>query len=69
MVAAMTLKVLNPFGTGKIVLFEVTYDRDWHPLELIGFTVLGCLGGIYGAIFCKVSPRSSRPDDRETLPY
>lgn len=54
MVAAMTLKVLNPFGTGKIVLFEVTYDRDYHPLELIGFTILGCLGGVYGAVFCKV---------------
>ena len=27
MVAAMTLKLLDPFGSGKIVLFQVTYDR------------------------------------------
>jgi chloride channel 3/4/5 len=27
MIAAMTLRFLDPFGTGKIVLFQVTYDR------------------------------------------
>lgn len=27
---------MDPFRTGKIVLFQVTYDRDWHPFELIG---------------------------------
>lgn len=27
MVAAMTLKFLDPFGTGKLVLFQVTYDK------------------------------------------
>jgi len=27
MVAAITLKILDPFGTGKVVLFQVTYDK------------------------------------------
>ena len=27
MVAAVTLKILDPFGTGKLVLFQVTYDK------------------------------------------
>jgi hypothetical protein len=27
MVAAMTLRFLDPFGTGKLVLFQVTYDK------------------------------------------
>ena len=27
MVAAVTLKFLDPFGSGKLVLFQVTYDR------------------------------------------
>ena len=26
-IAAITLKVLDPFGTGKLVLFQVTYDK------------------------------------------
>jgi chloride channel 3/4/5 len=27
MIAAITLKLLDPFGTGKLVLFQVTYHR------------------------------------------
>lgn len=27
MIAAITLKFLDPFGTGKLVLFQVTYDK------------------------------------------
>jgi len=27
MIAAMTLGFLDPFGTGKLVLFQVTYDK------------------------------------------
>lgn len=27
MIAAITLMVLDPFGTGKLVLFQVTYDK------------------------------------------
>lgn len=33
MVAAMTLKFLDPFGSGKLVLFQVTYDRVCFRLE------------------------------------
>ncbi|GAA6001698.1 hypothetical protein JCM10207_002272 [Rhodosporidiobolus poonsookiae] len=55
MVAAMTLKLLDPFKSGKIVLFAVTYDRDWHVLELIGFLALAVFGGVYGALFCKAN--------------
>lgn len=27
MIAAITLKMLDPFGTGKLVLFQVTYGK------------------------------------------
>ena len=27
MIAAVTLRLLDPFGTGKLVLFQVTYDK------------------------------------------
>ena len=27
MVAAVTLRFLDPFGSGKLVLFQVTYDK------------------------------------------
>lgn len=60
MVAAATLKFMDPFGTGKIVLFQVTYDRDWHSYELVFFLILGVFGGVYGAYFSKLNYRWSR---------
>ncbi|KAH0589057.1 hypothetical protein H2248_004829 [Termitomyces sp. 'cryptogamus'] len=55
MIAAITLKVLDPFGTGKLVLFQVTYEKDWHAYELVPFLLLGVLGGVYGAYFSKLN--------------
>ncbi|KAI5796384.1 chloride channel [Peziza echinospora] len=54
-VAALSLKFLNPYGTSKIVLFEVRYTVDWHIFELAAFIFLGVCGGIYGAMFIKAS--------------
>ncbi|KAI0058083.1 hypothetical protein BV25DRAFT_1919615 [Artomyces pyxidatus] len=65
MIAAVTLRFLDPFGTGKLVLFQVTYDKDWHAYELVPFLLLGVFGGIYGAYFSKLNYRWSR-DVRNT---
>lgn len=48
-------QALNPFGTGKTVLFEVTYDREWHFVELIGFACLGVMGGVIGAYLSRAN--------------
>ncbi|KAH6910369.1 voltage-gated chloride channel [Coprinopsis sp. MPI-PUGE-AT-0042] len=60
MIAAITLKMLDPFGTGKLVLFQVTYDKDWHGYELVPFLFLGLFGGVYGAYFSKLNYRWSK---------
>ncbi|KAF8210342.1 chloride channel [Mycena galopus ATCC 62051] len=60
MIAAITLKILDPFGTKKLVLFQVTYDKDWHAFELLPFLLLGVFGGLYGAYFSKLNIRWSR---------
>ncbi|TFK75368.1 hypothetical protein BDN72DRAFT_954992 [Pluteus cervinus] len=60
MIAAITLKMLDPFGTGKLVLFQVTYGRDWHAYELFPFLLLGVFGGVYGAYFSKLNYRWSK---------
>ncbi|KAL1701528.1 chloride channel [Schizophyllum commune] len=57
MIAALTLRTLDPFGTGKLVLFQVTYDKDWHLFELFPFLLLGVFGGVYGAYFSKLNVR------------
>ena len=54
-VAALSLKFLNPYATGKIVMFEVRYIRDWRFFEMIVFIFLGILGGAAGALFIKAS--------------
>ncbi|KAJ3219530.1 hypothetical protein HDU67_000475 [Dinochytrium kinnereticum] len=44
--AAVTVKLINPFGTGKLVSFQVTYHHDWHTFEMIPFAFLGVLGDV-----------------------
>ena len=35
---------MNPYRSGKLVLFQVTYDRDWHFFEILFFIILGVFG-------------------------
>lgn len=53
--AALCLKFLNPYGTHKVVLFEVRYLTDWRLFEICAFIFLGVAGGILGALFIKAS--------------
>ena len=46
---------MNPYGTGKIVIFEVRYLSDWRFFEILAFVLLGVLGGGLGALFIKAS--------------
>ena len=58
---------MDPFRTGKLVLFQVSYDRDWHYFEIPAYVILGIFGvrsillscfrlilqGLYGAFVVK----------------
>ena len=55
MVAAVTLQAFNPFRTGKLVLYQVTYHSGWHDFEIVPFALLGILGGLYGGLFIKLN--------------
>jgi len=55
MVAAVTLQACNPFHTGKLVLYQVTYHSGWHDFELLPFAFLGILGGLFGGFFIKLN--------------
>ncbi|KAI9675421.1 MAG: hypothetical protein M1817_001325 [Caeruleum heppii] len=59
MMAAVTLQGFNPFRTGKLVLYQVTYSSGWHGFELIPFVILGVLGGLYGGLFIKLNMKIS----------
>ncbi|XP_063793120.1 H(+)/Cl(-) exchange transporter 5-like isoform X1 [Pseudophryne corroboree] len=53
LVAAFTLRSINPFGNSRLVLFYVEFHTPWHLLELIPFILLGIFGGLWGAFFIK----------------
>jgi chloride channel 3/4/5 len=49
----MIFKAMNPFRTGQLVMFQVSYDRSWHFFEIIFYVILGIFGGLYGAFVIK----------------
>ncbi|CAJ0651298.1 13721_t:CDS:10, partial [Entrophospora sp. SA101] len=53
LVATVVLQAMNPFRTGKLVMFQVEYDRDWHFFEIFFFIILGIFGGLYGALVIR----------------
>ncbi|WFD19230.1 actin cytoskeleton and mitosis protein [Malassezia caprae] len=46
--STVALSFMNPFRTGKLVLFQVEYNREWHYFEIVFFLLIGILGGLYG---------------------
>ncbi|KAJ7173729.1 Cl-channel protein [Mycena filopes] len=55
-VAAVALQWVNPFGTSKLVLFQVTSGSDtWRAFELIPWLTLGVIGGILGSLLIKLN--------------
>ncbi|KAF9934198.1 hypothetical protein BGZ65_003861, partial [Modicella reniformis] len=44
LISAVVLKMINPYRVGKTVLFQVTYDRDWHLFESIPFFLISVFG-------------------------
>ncbi|KAI8868344.1 hypothetical protein GQ42DRAFT_148509 [Ramicandelaber brevisporus] len=54
-VAALMLRFVDPFRTGKLVPFHVTYDRKYHGFEMIFFVMLGLLGGLTGALLIRLN--------------
>ncbi|KAJ1920607.1 glycerol ethanol, ferric requiring protein [Mycoemilia scoparia] len=51
---------MNPFRTGKLVMFQVKYDQDWHFFEIIFFVILGIFGGLYGALVTHLNVKVAR---------
>ena len=60
MIASVTLQAFNPFRTGKLVLYQVTYSSGWHGFEMLPFAILGIIGGLYGGLFIKLNMRVAR---------
>lgn len=55
LIAVTTLKCIDPFRNGKIILFNVTYDKNWRAAEIPIFILLGIFGGLYGKYVSKLN--------------
>src|SRR5690606_14984178 len=53
LVATAVLAAMNPFRTGQLVMFQVSYDREWHFFEIVFYIIIGVFGGLYGALVIK----------------
>ncbi|KAF9069790.1 chloride channel [Rhodocollybia butyracea] len=55
-IAAVSLQYVDPFGTAKLVLFQVTSGGDtWRAFELIPWLGLGVIGGVLGSLLIKLN--------------
>ncbi|TRM60738.1 chloride channel [Schizophyllum amplum] len=55
-VAAVALQYVDPFGTSKLVLFQVTSSSvTWGRFELIPWLALGVIGGVLGSVLIKLN--------------
>ncbi|KAE9399949.1 Cl-channel protein [Gymnopus androsaceus JB14] len=55
-IAAVSFQYVDPFGTSKLVLFQVTNGGDtWRAFELIPWLGLGVIGGVLGSLMIKLN--------------
>ncbi|EIW58503.1 uncharacterized protein TRAVEDRAFT_58724 [Trametes versicolor FP-101664 SS1] len=55
-IAAVSLQYIDPFGTSKLVLFQVTESRSvWRAFELIPWVFLSVVGGLLGSLLIKLN--------------
>ncbi|PFH51941.1 hypothetical protein AMATHDRAFT_39855 [Amanita thiersii Skay4041] len=55
-VAAVSLQWVDPFGTKKLVLFQVTFvDDTWRAFELVPWLFLGVIGGVLGSLLIRMN--------------
>src|SRR5277367_3616795 len=61
MITALTLKGLNPFGTGKLVMFATRFGETTNGItQLLLPLFLGISGGVLGAVFIKMNYKWSK---------
>jgi len=54
-VAAITLRGIDPLHSGKLVAFEITYHYAFGWFEMPVFVMLGALGGLVGTLLLKLT--------------
>ncbi|KAI0675830.1 chloride channel [Trametes maxima] len=55
-IAAVSLQYIDPFGTSKLVLFQVSESGStWRAFELVPWIFLSVIGGLLGSLLIKLN--------------
>ncbi|CDO69766.1 hypothetical protein BN946_scf184766.g11 [Trametes cinnabarina] len=55
-IAAVSLQYIDPFGTSKLVLFQVSESGStWRAFELVPWVFLAVVGGLLGSLLIKLN--------------
>ncbi|KAG5439908.1 hypothetical protein PCANB_000190 [Pneumocystis canis] len=57
MIGAMSLKFIDPFRDGRLVIYQAVFRIEWYGFELIPISLLAIMGGLYGSAFIKFSKK------------
>ncbi|KTW29237.1 hypothetical protein T552_01192 [Pneumocystis carinii B80] len=57
MIGTMSLKFVNPFRDGRLVIYQAFFKIEWYSFELIPISLLGVIGGLYGHAFIKLNEK------------
>lgn len=66
-VAAVTLQYIDPFNTGRLVLYQLTASQVFRGFELIPWLFLGVAGGLWGTLFIRLNEEWERLRRRSGL--
>lgn len=58
---------MDPFRTGKLVLFQVSYDRDWHYFEIPAYILLGIFGVSFVTVIALTQRGAMARSSRSTI--
>ncbi|PVG03313.1 Cl-channel protein [Serendipita vermifera] len=58
-IAAVSLQYVDPFGTSKLVLFQVQSNSVWRDFELIPWSFLAVAGGAMGNLLIKLNVQAA----------
>ncbi|OAF63788.1 hypothetical protein A3Q56_08502, partial [Intoshia linei] len=42
--ASFVLRIFNPYGNDRLVMFFVDYDVKWYMIEILFFILIGAIG-------------------------
>ncbi|KAF9508161.1 hypothetical protein BS47DRAFT_1373732 [Hydnum rufescens UP504] len=55
-VTSSPYNIMDPFGTGKLVLFEISAGgTSWRAFELVPWLAIGAIGGVLGSLFIRLN--------------